>query len=72
MVIAPQGLRGGVDGDMPAVGEALLVDPPAEIPDDQIAAHLQVSHRALEVLLPALAESGLSLEFKEEPLVFGQ
>lgn len=72
MVIAPQGLRGGVDGDMPAVGEALLVGPPAEIPNEQIAAHLQVSHRALEVLLPALAESGLSLEFKEEPLVFGQ
>ena len=49
-----------------------LVGPPAEIPNEQIAAHLQVSHRALEVLLPALAESGLSLEFKEEPLVFGQ
>ena len=29
-----------------------------EIPDNQIAAHLQIGHGALKVLLPALAESG--------------
>ena len=57
-----QGLRGGVDGDRPAVGDAPLVDPLAEVPDEEIAAHLQVGDGALEVFLPALAEAGLFAE----------
>ena len=69
MVIAPQGLRGGVDGDWPAVGRALPVDPPPEVPDEQVAAHLQARHGALEVLLAALAKSGPLLQFIGEPLV---
>ena len=63
---SPTGLRGGIDGDVPAVLLPPLVPPPSEVPDEQVAAHLQVSHRALEVLLPAFAESGLPLEFKGE------
>ena len=42
----------------PAVGLAFFVEFLPEIPDDQIAAHLQVGHGALEVLLSTLAESG--------------
>ena len=42
----------------PAVRLAFFVEFLPEIPDNQIAAHLQIGHGALEVLLSTLAESG--------------
>ena len=68
MPIAPQGLRRGVDRDGPAVGQPPPVDPPAEVPDHQIPAHLQAGHRPLEVLLPLPAEPGQALQLRGEQL----
>ena len=57
----------------PAVGLAFFVELLTEIPDDQIAAHLQIGHGALEVLLPALAESGPLFQFiGEQDVRFGE
>ena len=67
--IAPQGLRCGVDGDGPAIGLPPLVEALPEVPDQQIPLHLQVGDRPLEVLLAALAESGLPLQLEGEPLL---
>ena len=62
MVISPQGFRGGEDGHGHAVFQSLLVPPALEIPDDEIALHLELSHRAVIVLFAALSESGQLLE----------
>lgn len=57
----------------PAVGLAFFVALLPEIPDNQIAAHLQVGHGALEVFLPALAEPGPLLQFiGEQGVRFGE
>ena len=72
MVVSPQGLRSGVDGDGPAIGHALLVDPLAEVPDEQIASHLEVCDRALKIFLSAFAESGLPLQIGGKPLLLLQ
>ena len=72
MIITPQGLRGGVDRDGPAIGHALLVDPLAEVPDEQIASHLEVCDRALKIFLSAFAESGLPLQIGGKPLLLLQ
>lgn len=55
---APERFRHRIFCPWPAVRLAFFVALLPEIPDNQIAAHLQVGHGALEVLLPALAESG--------------
>ena len=72
MVVSPKGLRRSIDGDGPAVGRALLVDPLAEVPDEQIASHLEVCDRALKIFLSAFAESGLPLQIGGKPLLLLQ
>ena len=72
MVVSSQGLRRGVDGDGPAIGNALLVDPLAEVPDEQIAAHLEVGDSTLEVFLSSFSESGLPLQIRGKPLLLLQ
>ena len=69
MVIAPKGLRRGIDGDGPPVGLAPLVEPLPKIPDQQIPAHLQVGHRALKVLFALFAESGQAFELEGVQLI---
>ena len=57
----------------PAVRLAFFVQFLTEIPDDQIAAHLQVGHGALEVLLSTLAESGPLFQLiGEQGVCFGK
>ena len=60
---APERFRRCIFCPGPAVRLAFFVQFLTEIPDNQIAAHLQVGHGALEVLLPALAESGPLFQF---------
>ena len=70
---APERFRRRVLRPGPAVGLAFFVEFLPEIPDDQIAAHLQIGHGALEVLLSALAESGPLFELiGEQGVRFGE
>lgn len=69
MVIAPQGLRGGVDGEGPAVGCAPFIDSLPEVPNQEVTTHLQVGDGTLEVLFTALAEAGPLFQGKGEPLL---
>ena len=66
---APERFRRRILCPGPAVGLAFFVELLTEIPDDQIAAHLQTGHGALEVLLPALAESSPLFQFIGEQSV---
>lgn len=66
---APEGFRRRIFCPGPAVRLAFFVELLTEIPDDQIAAHLQVGHGAFEVFLPALAESGPLFQFTGEQCV---
>ena len=64
MFIAPQGLRGEIDGDRSPVGLAPFVEALPEISDQQITAHLEVGNCPLKVLFALLAESGQAFERK--------
>lgn len=68
MLISPQSLRGGVDGDGPAILQALFIDPPAEVPDQQITLHLEVCDGSVKVLLALFSKAGQPFQFEGKQL----